>query len=455
MKEFSKKDLQEISGSSLHNADKIPGSLKNVKIDSRKVENGDVFVAIKGDTHDAHDFINSVEQNGASAIIVNESWYRENGNNFPNVGLLSVPDSNMALRELGRIYRNKFNIPVIAITGTNGKTTTKEMTAFVLSKKLNTIRSEGNFNNFFGLPLTLFKLTDEHEAIVLEMGASYPGEIKGLCEIANPDYGIITSIGRGHIEFYKTIEEVVKTKTVLLTQSQKLGFINGDDENLKKFRSDKVKSFGFDSSNDLFVTNYSLKDNACYSFTDNFGIEFELNAPGKVNIYNALAAISIGRELSLSDREIQHGVSEFTSYKQRMELKIINGVNFINDTYNANPDSVKSAMEILEDFKTEGKKVIVLGDMLELGEDSEANHSEIGFLVAYSNVDLFLTTGNDTLFAHEAAKNRIESLHLTNHTSIAEVLKETLSPNDVVLVKGSRGSKMELVLDKYLEITDI
>jgi len=458
MKELQFTDLRSLTGAEVNPPDRENCSFINVSIDSRTVIKGEIFFAIRGEKHDGHKFIPEVIGNKVTTLVVDSNFESDSivtTEGSEKVTIVKVPDTSIALRELANIHRRKFDIPVTGITGTNGKTTTKEMTSTLLSLKFEVVRSKGNFNNLYGLPLTLFNITGETEAVVVEMGASIPGEIGRLCEIAEPDYGLITNIVKGHIEFFKTKDEVLNTKSALIRSAAVKGFINGDDPMLSSLKEDipGLMTFGFGKDNDLYASNLQIQKNGGYSFRLNDDIEIQLNVPGRMNVYNALAAASIAREMGLTDEDIRKGLGSLRSYDQRLEILNWKNVVIINDSYNANPDSMRAAVEILSEYPADGKKYALLGDMLELGETSIDEHKALGEYLKQKNIYGLITIGDHAQYISESGKKEgiIYTLHAEDHAEAAEVLEDVLEKNDVLLVKGSRGSKMELSLNKLIK----
>jgi len=443
----------------LRNRVKITG----VSIDSRTIKPGEMFFAIKGERFDGHVFLHDVINKGIKTVVVSLDWEPPFLSEWDEVIILHVPDTTRALGELAAIHRKKFDIPIVAVTGTNGKTTTKEMIFSVLSQQYGVVKSQGNYNNRFGVPLSLFQLTGETEIAVIELGASYPGDIAQLCGISLPTHGIITNIGKGHIEFLKTEDEIVRTKTALLhaIKDKGTGFVNGDDPRLKLLVDQfvNVLTFGFNAGVDFRGEKPVMQSDGGFTFTVNYGgrrrnspdkrMKIRLSVPGRNNMYNALAAAAVGLNFGLDENAVRKGLESFTSFSQRMEITEWNGVTIINDSYNANPDSMTAALEFLMDFAASGNRFAVLGDMLELGAISRKEHESLGKKAAELNVDRLITAGKDARYISESAgKAGLHACqHVKDHKEAAELLGEELQPGDVMLIKGSRGSAMEKVLE--------
>ena len=429
-------------------------SFKNISIDSRTIKKDELFFAIKGERFDGHNFLKEVFGKGAYGAVVEKKYTRKLSENFEGCRLFLVDDTLKALQELAYIHRKSFKIPVIAVTGTNGKTTTKEMTFSVLLKKYNTLKNQGNLNNHIGVPLTLLNIDEKCQVAVVEIGASHPGEIRLLCEIAQPEYGIITNVSRAHLQFFGTVEKVAETKAELLEYVNKRGtaIINGDDILLMKYKkkADKVLTFGLNENFDIFAKITNVDQYGCCQFRLNGKITINLKIPGKVNIYNSLAASAVGLLMNIPYEEIKDSLENFKAENQRLETIQNKGITIINDSYNANPDSMKMAILVLKDFKPARtiKRIAVLGDMLELGDYSEEEHTKIGEYVFNSNIDALFTFGTYSEYISKQAKSlgMKNSEHFKTKEKIAEKLNNVLRNNDVVLLKGSRGMRMEDIL---------
>ena len=441
--------------------------LKNFKvtgisIDSRTLQAGELFVAIHGDQFDGHNFISRAVEAGAAGIIVERRWAEVNTSMMVSINTprLIVENSIQVLGKLANKYRRKFNIPVIAVGGSNGKTTTKEMIRDVLGAKYSVLCTEGNLNNHIGVPQTLFRLEKKHEIAVIEIGTNHPGEIEYLCSILEPTHGLITNIGREHLEFFGSLEGVAKSEGELfawLIKHHGVIFVNADDKHLVRLskKGRKTVSFGFSARG------VSIKG-AIDSFNANAqallqvkprgkrAVGITVGVPGEHNAKNALAAAAVGMKMNVPLDDIQQSLASFKSASKRMELQHIAHVTILNDTYNANPDSMDAALATLQAMKATGKKIAVLADMLELGEQGEELHCQIGKHTARSGVDILLTFGPLARFIHEAASVEIKA-HFDNKASLTEYLMHTLTDGDVVLFKGSRGMKMEEVIMKLRE----
>jgi UDP-N-acetylmuramoyl-tripeptide--D-alanyl-D-alanine ligase len=440
-----------------------PSHLEGVSIDSRTLDKGNIFFAIKGENLDGHNFVTQAIEKGASAVVITES----KGGDFSPIALDSIPfilisDSKKALQRLALWYRKKFSPKVIAVTGTNGKTTTKDMIASVLAKKYKVLKSPKSYNNQIGLPLTLFQLNPEIEVIAVELGTSNLGEIGNLTQIALPDVGVITNIGPAHLETFASLERIAKAKFELLDEMSFDGVsvLNIDDKLIQKRAKKekrKIVTYALENKADYQATDVKLSDEGFVSFCvgafgngplEQFSIQLKLL--GMHNVYNALAAFVCGELLGVAREKIKQALEEYAPSELRMELVKIGGIRIINDSYNANPVSMRNALSTLKRIENRGRKIAVLGDMLELGEKEIDFHKEIGRFVASSKLDLLLTVGTLSNFIASEAKNsgmdskNIISFH--NNSDLRSYLKEHLVDGDLILVKGSRKMKLEEVV---------
>ncbi len=442
------------------NLDKIEKKkISGVSTDSRKIKQGEIFFAIKGEKFNGHDFVSSAFKKGAVACVVSYDWFKMNMDKFKTKILVAVDDTLKALGKLANVYRKDFNIPIIAIAGSNGKTTTKEMIAEVLGQKYKVLKSEGNLNNQIGVPLTLFKLRKSHQVAVLEFGTNHFGEIRYLCEIAEPNYGLITNIGREHIEFFKDIKGVAKEEGSLfdhLFENNGFVFVNFDDVYVREMGErfkDKI-TFGFSEGADVRGEILDVDDFARYKFKVKFnGKEqvLKLKIPGEHIVMNAISAFAVGLKFGVSPSLIKKALQSYKPFSKRMEVLKVKGITIINDTYNANPDSVIASLKTLKQMKCSGKKIAVLGDMLELGDYTEIAHREIGQKVVEFKIDYLLTYGNAMRFAYEVALSGINhAIHFDDKDMLVYHLFEMIGKGDVVLVKGSRGVAMEEVVEKLI-----
>ncbi len=427
-------------------------TVAGVSIDSRSISSGEVYFALVGENHDGHGFVADAFAAGASAAIVSHDFLRANQGRFAGHALLAVDDTLVALQAFAKAHRNKFDVQTVALTGSNGKTSTKEMIAAVLAKQGSVCKSQGNFNNHIGAPLTLLNLDQSHDFLVVEMGANHFGEIASLCEIVQPQTGLITNIGHGHTEFFGDLTGVLKAKLELFDflQPDGLAFTNVDDpllagqiQNLRR-----VVTYGFQPSADISAEELQMESDGCGSMRVG-GMKIKPNAVGLHNVRNALAAIAIGSHFGVSLQDSKEALENLKIPEKRLEISRVNGVTIINDSYNANPESTRAALETLQAFKTGGKRVFVFGDMLELGACSKEEHRKIGEAVAELGIEIFLAHGAESSAAVAACRQTspaVQAEHFQDKADLAGSLQQQLTPGDVLLVKGSRGMRMEEII---------
>jgi UDP-N-acetylmuramoyl-tripeptide--D-alanyl-D-alanine ligase len=439
-------------------------SFSGISTDSRTVGKGQLFWALKGETFDGHDFVKEAIKKGAAAVVVNEDWAFDLPANT-RASLIGVPDTLKALGDLARRWRRRFKARVAAITGSGGKTTTKEMTSAILSLEGSTLKNEGNFNNLIGLPLSLFLLEKSHRYAVLEMGMNRPGEIGRLTEIADPDIGLITNVGRAHLEGVGSIEGVARAKVELLDKlaPRALAILNGDDRILLQaaaaFRKKPV-TFGQGLQNPVRAEKIRNLGREGFSFDIHWeGKPFpvRLRVPGFHNVYNALAAAAIALSLDLSTERIQEGLSEFKGIKGRFKVvPLPDGSILIDDTYNSNPSSLRLALESLKALAPRGRRLIVgLGEMLELGEETEAGHVEAGEMVAKSGADWLVALGDHAPEMIRGALDmgfpRKRAIRVKDHKEMEATILEVMKPGDLVFLKASRRTGLDRVADRIRE----
>jgi UDP-N-acetylmuramoyl-tripeptide--D-alanyl-D-alanine ligase len=427
-----------------------------VSTDSRTIAGGELFIPLRGPNFDGHDFLGPALDRAAGALVD-----KEPAGVFTGKTIVLVQDTLRALQKVAAWKRKKDAPIVVGVTGTNGKTTTKEMTAAVLSARFGVLKTEGNLNNQIGLPLTLCKL-DGHGAAVLEMGASRRGDIHELCEIASPDLGVLTNVGAAHLEFFGDVASVRNTKLELMDFAPRIA-ANADDRYMMEGINRKmsggacacqgVLTYGVKEDADIKAFNVqagkgSLK--AVVAFPDGRNRRVELSVGGSFNVYNALAALAVGWAAGVDPDEAVEVLNGFKGVPMRFEVKEKDGVTFIVDAYNANPASVREALTELVRFRR-GRVIAALGDMLELGIGSEDEHRELGrWMAEFCAVDVFVAVGPGMKAASEVFKAESTGSSIFNASDsleAASILKGVVRPGDTVLVKGSRGLKMERSVD--------
>ena len=454
-------DLFKIETKGFYNIEKLDKiSFEKAAIDSRTIEKKDLFFAVKGDNTDGHKYLKSIFAKGVKAAVVNESWFRKNKKDFKNNSFVITADTIRSLGELAANYRNKFDIPVLCIGGSNGKTTTKDLTASVLSQKYKVHKTTGNFNNHIGLPLVLLSMKEDSEMCVLEVGANHFNEIKYLCDIARPTAGLVTNIGREHLEFFKNLKGVAKAEFELydyLIKNNGDCFINYDDEYIREYSKKKSTSgkrkISYSYKHRTSVKGKFVKYNNKFEpvieiKSSDKDFDTNISTFGKHSIYNGLAAAAVGIHYGLSSSQIKRGLSGFKpSSSKRMELlRSKKGVTIINDTYNSNPDSVKMGIETLKEFKTKGRKFVILGDMLELGSSSKKEHAEIGKLVKHNSLENLFTYGEQSYNTFLSASGIENNIYFENKEDLGKEISEKALKGDVIYLKGSRGMKMEEII---------
>ncbi|HKQ37061.1 MAG TPA: UDP-N-acetylmuramoyl-tripeptide--D-alanyl-D-alanine ligase [Verrucomicrobiae bacterium] len=383
-----------------------------VSTDSRTIKAGDVFFAIKGDKFDGHDYVPKLI--GAAAVVVERPV-------SANCPVIEVANVRAALGKLGARYRADFALPVIAVAGSNGKTTTKEVLGTILQQKFPTIRSEASFNNDIGVPLTLLRMSRDHGAAVLEVGTNHPGELAPLVRMVQPKYGIVTSIGREHLEFFGDVAGVAQEEgwlAELLPENGKL-FIGQSEwtETIAHRTRAQVVRVGYD-------------------------LEFKTRLLGRHQRQNVALAVAVARELGLSDADIQKGLDLCKPAKMRLELWDANGIQVLDDSYNANADSMLAALHTLTELPARGRRVAILGDMAELGQHTEAAHVEVGKRVAELGIDLLVAVGKHAAVTLKAAGGG-KQFH--DVESACSGIPELVQPGDLVLLKASRAMRIERI----------
>jgi len=424
---------------------------KGVSTDSRTVSPGEVFFALRGGAFDGHAFAGQAFEAGAACIVVDEKADRGGLRDRPHI---IVRDTARAFGDLAALWRGKFDIPVIAIAGSNGKTTTKEMTAGVLKTKYTVHSTRGNLNNHIGVPQTIFGLTSRHEIAVLELGTNHFGELGYLCTIARPTHGLITNIGREHLEFFSDLDGVARAEGELFGAlgTSGTGFVNADDPRIARMarKLRRKISYGFSKPNvGLRGKHLSTDGRGRVSFTaepkGKRPFPVRMSVPGAHAMTNALAAAAVGLAFGVPASGIRRSLLAFKAVDKRMQVRKSSGVTIINDTYNANPDSLVSALETLGSMKCAGKRIAILGDMLELGAASGREHGRIGALIGGMGIDCLLTYGEAARAIHESARVGWKR-HYDKKDILASSALELVTGGDIVLVKGSRGMKMEDVV---------
>ena len=445
--------VAQFAGASLESGD---GSVLVSKIstDSRTIKPGELFVALHGENFDAHGFVEAVAKSGAAGALVNRNWRGHVPRTF---ALIRATDTLNAYQQIAANYRQSLTLKVLAITGSNGKTSTKDFAASVLARKFRVTKTEGNFNNHVGLPRTILEATSEDQVAVWEIGMNHPGEIPQLSKIAAPDAAIITNVGVAHIEFMGSREAIAKEKGALAEAVGPQGtvILNADDRFSNGIAALTRAKVVFAGTTDGSVRAIEIRQSADGSeFTILEGAHrcrAQLPVAGLHMVQNALLAVAAGRAFGLSIEESAAGLTSAPLTKARLQIKEIAGVHFLDDSYNANPDSMKAALRTLLELDTDGKRIAVLGEMRELGRESEGGHREVGETAATLGVDQLITIGDVAEFIAEGARAagliRISSVRSAREA--AELLGEVAGPGDLVLIKGSRAARTEEVIEQF------
>ncbi|NLH96479.1 MAG: UDP-N-acetylmuramoyl-tripeptide--D-alanyl-D-alanine ligase [Clostridiaceae bacterium] len=425
----------------------------DISTDSRKISPGSLFIALKGEKFDGNDFIADAFANGAAAAMTDRD-----AEEFPGKTVIKVEDTLKALHDLASHYRDRFSIPFVGITGSVGKTSTKDMVACALGARFNVLKNEGNLNNEIGVPLTIFRLEPGHEAAVIEMGMSGFGEIRALTRIVKPKVGIITNIGLSHIEKLGSRQDILRAKLELLEGLQPDGvlILNGDDvmlSGVKDLLEVRTVSYGLEEDADYQAYNIRSKGEKGTDFNIKLGgneYDVHVPAPGVHNVYNALAALAAGHELGVPAELLVSGIDGYIPGNMRLNIIRCNGLIVINDVYNASPQSVKAAIDVLDEIEA-GRRIAVLGDMLELGSWSADAHRETGAYVAGSRTDLLIAVGKAAAHIAEGAAGAgfpgSRTAVLANNGEAIRYLQGIVRRGDAILVKGSRGMMMEEIVN--------
>ncbi len=455
---FTVRDIMSIPGAVAKNFEGIADApVRCVRTDSRLVKKGDVFVAFQGAVHDGHDFVRELSAKGSLLSVVNASWFRSHPAECAMLPLLVVKDTMRAYGEIAREYRRRFAIPLIAITGSNGKTGTKELVASILATKYTVLSTKGNLNNHLGLPATLLNLNASHEVIVVEMGTNRPGDIPYLCAIAQPSCGLITNIGSAHLEKLKSREGIAEEKGTLYEclPSDGIAFVFEDEPLVKPFIRRGMRKVSFGSSKKAGVRISGIVIDAAGRPTVTLEAPAFLSEPmtlrlktmGRHSAYNAAAAAAVGFAFGCSAENIRLRIEAYKGFGKRMQILRSSGLTILDDTYNANPDSTIAALETFAAMQVKGMKIVVLGDMLELGGLARSEHTRVGEHLAALGFPYICTFGTPAKAITRAVERKAEfAQHFTDKAALCGALSALVVPGDAVLVKGSRGMKMEEIV---------
>jgi UDP-N-acetylmuramoyl-tripeptide--D-alanyl-D-alanine ligase len=455
-------ELQQACGATARfvgNATQLTQRPSGISTDSRQCRADEIFIALRGERFDGHQFALEVLTAGALAAIVDAEWFeRQKINEKAKAGnFILVEDTLLALQQIGHTIRRRWGKPVIAITGSNGKTTTKEMVAAVLAQEKVVHKTTGNLNNHIGVPMTLAELQHGHDLAVVEMATNHFGEIARLCEIADPNFGLITNIGRAHIEFFKDLDGVAKAKGELVESLQArsgIFFLNVDDPKLPSMLPSGMKAitFGIDHPAQVQAKITGVDDNGCVTMRWN-DQPIHLAIPGTHNAINTLGAVALGEYFGIAPEKIRLALESIKPVSKRMQILRRGSLTIINDAYNANPDSMRVALEFLSNMpvREQSHRVAILGDMLELGDAAPRLHRELGELVSTLPIHAVFAFGPQMKHLVQAIGETLWTEHFEDKSRLAEEVRRSVRSGDVILVKGSRGMAMEEIIEKLPE----
>ena len=461
MEKLKVSELVKATGGRLIQGD-LKEEISGISTDSRKVKKGELFIVLKGPRYDGQDFIPEALEKGACGILVSKLPITCH----PSPVTILAKDTLKALGQIAKYYREKFNLPVVAVTGSTGKTTTKDMIASILSLKLSVLKTEGNFNNEVGVPLTLFRLSKKHQVAVLELGMSALGEIERLTRISSPRMGVMTNVGEVHLQYLGNVQRVARAKAELVYALGKddVAILNMDDSyvrDMKKGIKARIITYGIRGRAEVVAEGIENLREGGMRFTLRImeeGLPLHLRYLGYHNIYNALAAAAATHALGMKKEIIREGLSQLQPLAGRMKIMKIRGLTILDDTYNASPKSFIAAIETLRDLSPKGKKILVAGDMLELGKRASLAHKETGVYVAHSGIDTLITCGNLAGYIAQGAigsgmeEERI--ITCRNKEEAGDRLSSLVKEGDIILIKGSRATGMEEIIQKLREVNN-
>jgi len=460
MKPINIRNLLEAIDGSAAELRSLPNRIERISLDSRTLQPNDLFWAIKGNNYDGHDFVESAQKAGASACVVNTNS-QQNQQVDPK-RLIFVKDALTALQDYAKWYRSTCSASVIALTGSYGKTTTRELLFSVLATKFDCLQNQGNQNNEIGVPLTILKLHDQHEHLIVELGAAKPGDIEPLAKMASPQFGLITGIGPAHLKGFHTQEQIIKTKGDLVASlpADGLAFIPGGEswsEQLINRAGCRVITFGLHPDNHYNATHVESSNHEIVFRCR--GHKYHLPLIGRHHVTTGLSAVAAGTELGLTPAEIQQGFQDFQPRPGRGQVVQERPWTIIDDTYNASPATCEAACRTLANWQTKGRRFFVIGDMLELGPESDRYHRQLGRLASALEIDFVYAYGDYSdhikIGAESSRHPGTTVFPFDQRSQLSTQLRERLRPDDIVFVKGSRGKQMEVVVNELRsEATD-
>lgn len=451
MKPFTLKEAADACGGKLVNCDENAGSLliENISIDSRKTGCGYLYIPIKGERFDGHDFIKPAFENGTVCSLSEKADFDAPAGS----PVILVESTRQAIRDIAEYYRSLFkNLTVIGISGSSGKTSTKEMIYAVLSEHFNVLKTEGNLNNEIGVPQTLFRIEEEHDIAVVEMGINHFGEMTRLAKMVRPDIAVITNIGTAHLEFLESRDGILKAKTEMFQYLNPNGIavLNGDDDKLSTVKAVKTLFFGLNSESYCHADKIKQRSTEGTEFDiicENTSLKAFVPALGNHMVMNSLCAFTIGKYLGMPVEKIIKGINNFKTIDGRFNVIKTGSLTLINDCYNANPDSMAASLRVVSNLK--GRRTAVLADMRELGDNSAELHEKTGFLAA-SSCDVLVCIGDDAKHIMEGAKKakpHFEAYYFENNKDAVNKLPAILKKDDTVLIKGSHSMNLSEITD--------
>ena len=455
MPKFTTEEIARATGASVSGGSGT--TFADVTTDTRTIEKGALFIALKGERFNGEDFLQKAQEAGAAGVLISDGCGKEKTEGLA-IPVLRVPDTLKAYQQIAHAHREKFSLPVVAITGSNGKTTTKDLTASVLGASFPVLRTEANFNNEIGLPKTLLGLRDEHKAAVVEIGMRGLGQIEALAPIAAPTVGVVTNVGETHIELLGSIENIAKAKSEMVEALGEGGtaVLNADDPRVSAMREKAKKgvsvvTFGESENADVRGTEIvqdGMESRFTATFPDGKKQSYRLPLPGRHNISNALAALAVGYAMGLSPKAMAAGLEAPAMSGARFACEKRGDYMIINDAYNASPLSMSAAIRTMKEI-AKGRRVAVLGDMLELGDVAKEAHRHVGEELAKSGAEVLVTRGalGEEIAAGAEAAGMTEVYRAASHEEAAAKLKEILRPGDTVLFKGSHGMQMDKIIE--------
>ncbi|MDZ7317118.1 MAG: UDP-N-acetylmuramoyl-tripeptide--D-alanyl-D-alanine ligase [candidate division KSB1 bacterium] len=426
--------------------------LSAVEIDSRSVSRNSLFVALRGIRHDGHDYVENALAQGAAAAVVETSWLNERRRSLPLIG---VRDTLKAYQDIARFYRRKIDPAVVAITGSVGKTTAKEMIHAVLAQQFRAKKNIKSYNNHIGVPATLLQLEAEDQILVAELGTSAFGEIERLSELVEPDVCVLLNIGWAHLEFLESREGIARAKMEIFAHAAQdaVAVYNADDPLLRvqNYPALRRLTFGIEQSADVRACILECLPDGRYRFAVD-EVQMVPSLPGRHTVYNALAAVAVGRIFQVPDAQIKEAIEHVVGAEHRLQVIHGRGLTIIDDAYNANPGSCAAALQTCADMAASGRRIAVLGDMLELGNYAEAEHRKLADQVVQLHLDALFLTGELTRFTYARAKELgyTSVFHFPTREELGDSLKAFLRDGDVVLIKGSRAMGMEKIIENLL-----